>query len=197
VPQGAEANITKVKVDLPRQLPSRLTTLQKVCLAATFEANPAGCPSGSIVGHATVRTPLLPVPLTGPAYFVSHGGAAFPDLTIVLQGYGVTVDLVGSTFINKKGITSTTFKTVPDVPFNTFELTLPKGRFSALGANLPKKAKGSFCGQNLKMPTEFKAQNGLEIHQQTPITITGCPKAKKAKKSKKAGKSSAGHTRRR
>jgi hypothetical protein len=40
-----------------------------------------------------------------------------PQATVVLQGDGVTVELVGSTFI-KNGITSTTFKTVPDVPFN-------------------------------------------------------------------------------
>jgi hypothetical protein len=30
----------------------------------------------------------------------------------------------------KNGITSTTFKTVPDVPFETFELTLPQGRLA-------------------------------------------------------------------
>jgi hypothetical protein len=28
------------------------------------------------------------------------------------------------------------------------------------------------------MPTFFKASNGLEIHQNTPVTVTGCPKAK-------------------
>jgi hypothetical protein len=197
-PQGTQSEITKVKVDLPIQLPSRLTTLQKACLDKVFEANPANCPPQSIVGQAKVITPQLPVPLTGPAYFVSHGGEEFPALTMVLQGDGVTVDLVGSTFINKKGITSTTFKTVPDVPFNTFELTLPKGRFSALGSNLSKKAKGSFCGQNLKMPTLFVAQNGLEIHQQTPITVTGCPKHKKARKARKSNHHSrpARHTRR-
>jgi hypothetical protein len=172
---GTQANITKVKVDLPIQLPSQLKTLQKACLARVFEANPAGCPPESIVGHAKVVTPLLPVPLAGPAYFVSHGGEAFPSLTIVLQGYGVTVELVGSTFI-KNGITSTTFKTVPDAPFNTFELTFPHGKYSALAANLPAKAKGSFCGQHLKMPTLFVAQNGLEIHQNTPIKVTGCTK---------------------
>ncbi len=100
-----DANIAKVKVELPKALPSRLTTLQKACTSATFEANPAACPPGSIVGHATATTPVLPVPLSGPAYFVSHGGEAFPSLIIVLQGYGVTVHLVGSTFIDKAGIT--------------------------------------------------------------------------------------------
>jgi hypothetical protein len=191
---GTQANITRVKVDLPIQLPSRLTTLQKACLDKVFEANPANCPAASAIGHASVTTPLLPVPLTGPAIFVSHGGEAFPSLTMVLQGYGVTVDLVGSTFINKKGITSTTFKTVPDVPFNTFELTLPQGKYSALGANLPAKAHNSFCGQNLKMPTLFVAQNGLELHQQTPITVTGCPKHRKARKARK-GRRAARHNR--
>ena len=47
---GVEANIARVKVDLPKQLPSRLTTLQKACTAATFDANPAACPAASIVG---------------------------------------------------------------------------------------------------------------------------------------------------
>jgi hypothetical protein len=187
---GTQSNITKVKVDLPKQLPSQLKTLQKACLAKVFEANPAGCPAASIVGHARVITPLLPVPLVGPAYFVSHGNEEFPSLTMVLQGYGVTVQLVGSTFISKAGITSSTFKTVPDVPFNTFELTLPQGKYAALAAHLPDKAKGSFCGQKLLMPTLFVAQNGAEIHQNTPITVTGCKKAKKAKKSRHGKKAS-------
>jgi len=170
-PPGTQANIASVKVDLPKQLPSRLTTLQKACLAAVFDTNPASCPKASYIGHATVHTPLIPVPLTGPAIFVSHGNEAFPSLTIVLQGYGVTVDLVGATFI-KKGITSTTFKTTPDVPFNTFELTLPQGKYSALAAN------GNLCKTKLNMPTAFTAQNGATIHQTTKITITNCPKTK-------------------
>jgi hypothetical protein len=168
----SQANIAKVKVDLPRQLPSRLETLQKACPATTFEANPAECPAASRVGEATATTPLLPVPLTGPAYFVSHGGEAFPDLTIVLQGYGVTVDLVGTTFINEKtSVTSTTFKQVPDVPVGTFELKLPQGRYSALAAN------GNLCASKLVMPTSFVAQDGVTIHQSTPVTVSGCKQA--------------------
>jgi hypothetical protein len=180
-PQGTEANIAKVKVELPKQLPSRLTTLQKACVAATFEANPAKCPAASVVGHATAITPILPVPLTGPAYFVSHGGAAFPSLIVVLQGYGVTVDLVGTTFISKAGITSSTFKTVPDVPVGSFELTLPQGKDSALAAN------GNLCKSKLTMPTEFISQDNTAIYQSTKIAVTGCPsKARKARRARRA-----------
>jgi len=181
-PQGTEANIRKVKVELPKQLPSRLTTLQQACLARVFEANPASCPAASVVGYAKAITPILPVPLTGPAYFVSHGGEAFPDLVLVLQGYGVTVELVGNTFISKSGVTSSTFNTVPDVPVGSFELYLPPGRFSALAANTNLcKVRGG-----LHMPTEFVSQGNTVIHQSTPIAIPGCPKAAKAHKARKA-----------
>ena len=109
---SSQSNINSVKVDLPKQLPSRLSTLQKACTAATFEANPANCPSASIVGHAKAITPVLPVPIEGPTYFVSHAGEEFPSLIAVLQGYGVTIDLVGSTFINNK--TNITIKYVQE-----------------------------------------------------------------------------------
>jgi len=187
---SSQSNINSVKVDLPKQLPSRLTTLQKACTAATFAANPANCPAASIVGHAKAITPVLPVPLEGPAYFVSHAGEEFPSLIVVLQGYGVTVELVGTTFINNKtNITSSTFKQVPDVPIGLFELVLPQGKYSALAAN------GNLCKSKLEMPTAFIAQNGAQLHQTTPVTVTGCAKAKpkqaklkKGKKSDKGGK---------
>ncbi len=168
-PQGSKANIASVKVELPKQLPSRLTTLQQACLAKVFDTNPAACPAASIVGYARAVTPILPVPLTGPAYFVSHGGEAFPSLIVVLQGYGVTVELVGTTFI-KAGITSSTFKTVPDVPVGSFELHLPQGKYSALAAN------GNLCKKKLTMPTGFVAQNGVVVKQATRIGVLGCPK---------------------
>jgi hypothetical protein len=202
---GSEANITRVKVDLPKQLPSRLSTLQQACLAATFNTNPAACPKGSIVGIARASTPLLPVGLAGPVYFVSHGGEEFPSLIVVLQGDGVRVDLTGSTFISKVGITSSTFKTVPDVPVNTFELYLPEGKFSALAANgnlcsltssvaVKRKVTQRVHGRtvhrtitthvkkpaSLSMPTEFVAQNGAVLKQSTKIFVTGCAAGKAA-----------------
>jgi hypothetical protein len=212
-PQGTQANIHAVKVELPKQLPSRLTTLQKACLASVFEANPASCPAASVVGHATAVTPILPVPLSGPAYFVSNGNAKFPELIMVLQGYGITIELHGETFIDKHGITSSTFHQVPDQPVSSFELTLPQAANSALAANtnlcalthttithktVRRKVHGHIrrvrvsvrhtARAGLKMPTEITAQNGMVIHQATPIAVTGCPKstAKKAKHRKAA-----------
>ena len=183
-PQGTQANIRSVKVDLPKQLPSRLTTLQKACTSRQFQADPAGCPSASVVGHATAITPILPVPLAGPAYFVSYGGAKFPELVLVLQGYGVTIDLHGETFISKAGITSSTFRTVPDQPVTSFELTLPQGKYSALAAN------GNLCAIKLVMPTLFDGQNGAVLKQSTPIAVTGCPKKKTKHKTEKVRKAS-------
>lgn len=176
---GSYANVAKVKVSLPKQLPSRLTTLQKACTAKAFEADPNSCPAASRVGQAKVITPTIPEPLQGPAYFVSHGGEAFPDLTIVLKGYGVTIDLVGSTQI-KNGVTTSTFKATPDVPFNSFELTLPQGPNSALAAN------ANLCTSKLTMPTEFTAQNGAVLNQATKISVTGCKHKKPETKLQKA-----------
>jgi len=187
-PGGGEANIREVKVDLPIQLPSRLSTLNKACLAAVFAANPAACPKESDVGTAIAHTPVLAGALSGPAYLVSYGGAKFPDLEIVLQGEGIVLILDGQTNI-KKGVTSSQFSTVPDAPISSFELKLPTGKFSVLAANLPAKANFNFCGQTLSMPTKIVAQTGAVIKQTTKIGVTGCPKAKATTKKKKSTKS--------
>jgi hypothetical protein len=201
-----ETNIRKFDVQLPLALPARLTTLNKACTEAQFNSNPAGCPAASDVATATVHTPLLSAPLTGPAYFVSHGGASFPNLEIVLQGEGVTIDLVGNTDI-KDGISYAKYETLPDTPFSTFEFNAPEGPYSILTAN------GNLCAptknvtvkehvtvringhvkhvtktitrtmpEALVEPTTIVGQNGAVITQNTKIDVTGCPthKAKKA-----------------
>jgi uncharacterized repeat protein (TIGR01451 family) len=185
VTSGAgQANIAKVKVNLPLQLPSRLSTLQKACVDSVFGANPGSCPVASVVGQATAVTPLLAHPLTGPAYLVSHAGAAFPDLEIVLQGEGITLILDGNTQI-KKGITSSIFRAVPDAPISSFDLVLPEGPHSVLATNLPAKAKHNLCGQMLNMPTVITGQNGAVVRQTTRVAVTGCPKHKTKGEGKK------------
>ncbi|MGD1057692.1 MAG: hypothetical protein ABR992_09810 [Solirubrobacteraceae bacterium] len=170
-----EANIAKLKVDVPKQLPVRLTTLQKACTAPVIEANPANCPAASVVGSVTVLTPVLRNALVGPVYLVSHGGAASPELEFVLQGEGVTVDVIGQTII-EHGIISAAFRTLPDVPISTLGVVLNAGPHSLLAANLPTIAKGSICGQRLTMPVAITGQNGAVVKQTVAIGVSGCPR---------------------
>ena len=165
-----QANIKSVVATLPSQLPSRLTTLHGACPEAIWAGgvNPKACPAVSQVGTATVKTPVLPDPLTGPAYLVSHGGAAFPDLDLILEGdHGVKVILEGNTQI-KGGITTSTFASVPDVPVSSFELKLPTGPHSALGSF------GSLCAKPLFMPTTVTAQSGAVSKQNVRLSIGSC-----------------------
>ncbi len=175
------ANVQRVRVSLPKQLPTPLKTLQKACTERVFAEDPKSCPTASQVGQVKVSTPVLPGGLSGTAYFVSHGGARYPELILVLTGEnGVTVQVHGETQISKAGITTATFSTVPDVPFSSFELTLPQREFPALTAN------GNLCkAKSLIMPTEMAGQNGLVLHQSTKIAVTGCPKSKKASHARK------------
>jgi hypothetical protein len=176
-----QANIGKTRLALPIQLPSRLTTIQKACVDKVFAANPASCPEGSNIGTATIHTPVFKNPLSGPAFLVSHGNAAFPDVEFVLQGEGVTIILDGQTDI-KKGITTSTFNSLPDAPVTSFETVLPQGPHSALAAN------GNLCAKPLKMPTILTGQNGFVILQTTRIKVVGCPKAKALTRAQKLAK---------
>jgi hypothetical protein len=175
-----QVNIAKLKLDLPKQLPARQATLRQACASAVFEANPAACPAASVVGRASVVTPVFGNPLTGPAYLVSHGGAAFPDLEIVLAGEGVELELDGQTSI-KRGVTSSTFKALPDAPISTFDLVLQNGLHSLLATNLPAETKGSLCSQTLSMPVAITGQNGAVIKQSTKIAVFACTQPKRSK----------------
>ncbi len=164
-----EANIHSVFVELPKQLPSRLTTLQKACPEATFAAEPGQLPPAGLRSrHGDRRHARAARPLSGSAYLVSHGGEAFPDLDLVLEGDGVKVILVGNTKI-AKGITSSTFATIPDVPVTSFVLNLPVGPHSAL------TAVGGLCAKALIVPTTIVAQSGAQLKQKTRISVTSCP----------------------
>ena len=170
-----EAAIHKVELQLPEALPSRNETLNKACTEQQFAANPAGCPEAAVVGSATAHTPVLNVPLTGPAYLVSHGNEAFPDLVFLLQGENVHIELVGHTFIKKeihngvtREITESKFETVPDAPISSFETELPAGRYSLL------TGYGNLCEEPMDAPTTIVAQNGARVTQDTQISVAGC-----------------------
>jgi hypothetical protein len=173
VQSAHQANIRQLQVQLPKRLVARLTTLQKACPAATFQvaAPPGACPPAARVGAVTVRTPVLPGTLSGPVYLISHGGAAFPDLDLVVRGDGVEVVLVGHTRISRKDVISTTFASLPDVPISSVAVRLPVGPHSILAAN------GSLCAHPLRAPVKLLAQSGATLKRNIAVTVTGCPLA--------------------
>jgi uncharacterized repeat protein (TIGR01451 family) len=175
---AGQANVAKLKVDLPKQLAARLTTLHGACAAAVFAANPAACPAASAVGSATVVTPVLQNPLRGPVYLVSRGGAATPAVEIVLQGEGVVLDLAGRTIV-AHGILSAAFSSLPDAPISSFDLVIAGGAHSLLVANLPARARGSMCGQSLAMPIALTGQNGAVVKQAPRIAVSACPRPRR------------------
>jgi hypothetical protein len=163
-----------VFLTIPKILPSRLQpTLQHACLAAVFAANPAGCDEDSLIGYATVHTPVLKNPLTGPAYVVSHGGAGFPDVEFVLQGEGITLILDGKTQI-KDGVTYSRFESAPDAPFTSFETVLPEGPHSILAVNTEEAPNYDLCTHSITIPTQITAQDGAVLEQTTKVAVTGC-----------------------
>jgi hypothetical protein len=174
-PAGTQTWLNETKFELPKQLPARLGTLQQACLAKVFEENPNNCPKASRIGTAIVHTEILPVPFTGPVYFVSYGSAKYPEAVLLLEADNIKIQSHGETFINKTtGITSATFRNIPDAPIETIEVKLPQGPYSEFGTNIPETDHYNLCGQHLTLPTHYKASNNTQLNQTPTITITGC-----------------------
>ncbi len=174
-PSAGQANVAKVVIGFPKQLPVRLETLQRACRATVFETNPAACPVASDIGMAVAHTPILASPLTGPVYLVSYGNAKFPDVVFVLQGEGITLEVDGQSFVSKTGALKVTFASVPDAPFASFETTLPPGRFSQFtSVRTVGKARGSQCGEKLVAPVRLIGQNGRQVAEKRHLKVVGC-----------------------
>jgi len=137
-----------------------------------FEADPAACPASSIVGTATVVTPMLAGALSGPAYLVSHGVLAFRRSCSCYRRWGE--DRAGRTDEHPQGHYLEHVRGAADVPIDTLDLVLPTGPHSAFAVNLPPKTRGGCARRRCGMPTAITAQNGAQLKQTTRIGITGC-----------------------
>jgi hypothetical protein len=172
-PGSGQANLARLRIALPRALPTRLNALQSACRAAVFATNPAACPTGSLVGVARASTPLLSGDLTGPVYLLARGRDRLPAPVVVLQGHGVRLDLRGSTSIERSGRTAIAFASLPDLPLRNVELYLPRGPHSVLGGTRPLCSVAG-ARHTLPLPLELGAQNGLVVHRTAAIAVRGC-----------------------
>jgi hypothetical protein len=164
---SGQANIRSASVTLPPSLQVDLAAAQgRVCSPEASQSD--SCPANTIVGSATIVTPLLTQPLTGPVYLVEGaGGSPFPSLLVNARGQ-VALDLRSQTSIGTGGGLDTTFSAIPDAPVTSFQLQLNGGKQGILvvapGMSLCRGAQGvtaSFLGQN-------GATKNLVVNASTP-----------------------------
>ena len=116
------------------QLPSRLTTLQKACTRSAVRREARGLSRASLVGQAKAITPRSSQShWKARRSFVSNGNEAFPNLIMVLQGDGVTIDLVGDHVHQQKpGSPPARSRPSPTSRSSKFRIGISREQYSAL-----------------------------------------------------------------
>ncbi len=164
-PRAGDANFKSAVVTLPRSAFLDQAHIRTICTRVQFAAK--SCPAGSIYGKATVQTPLLDEPLSGPVYLRSSNHN-LPDLVVALHGI---VDITVSSRIDShKGGIRNSFEAVPDAPFSRFELSLPAGK-KGLIVN-----SRNLCAHDSRATVRFTGQNGKQDNFSPLVRATGCAK---------------------
>lgn len=115
-----DAGIKFAQVTLPKTMTVDFTQVPaNICEAPQIATHT--CPAESLAGTATVNTPLLATPLSGPVYMARNLGKAVPNLSVQLTGL-ISIDLFGqSRFVNETQI-QTDFANIPDAPMTSFTM---------------------------------------------------------------------------
>jgi hypothetical protein len=174
IPRPGDANLASISVALPHSEFLAQEHIRTVCTRVQFAADQ--CPAAAIYGTATVETPLLDYPLTGPVYLRSSDNP-LPDLVTDLRGPAnqpIKLEAAGRTDSIKGGIRNT-FDFVPDAPFTKLTLQMQGGKKGLLvnSRNICKKAT--------RATIHYSAHNGATFTDQ-PVLKPKCGKAKKGKR---------------
>ncbi|HWA54431.1 MAG TPA: hypothetical protein VG816_09695, partial [Solirubrobacterales bacterium] len=176
-----EANIGRVSVELPHSAFLEQSHIGTVCTRVQFSQGAipgAACPARSIYGKATLVTPLLDQPLSGPVILRSSSHK-LPDLVVALHGQ---VDIVVAGKVDSvKGALRNTFEAVPDAPFSKFTLQMQGGK-KGLIVN-----SRNLCAAPNKATVLMDGQNGKAWDTQ-PVVKAKCSGKAKKKHSKKGHK---------
>jgi hypothetical protein len=175
-----ESGIQSAEVILPKSEFIANAHFVTICTRVQFKegaGNGAGCPAGSIYGHAKASTPILGEPLEGPVFLRANGGERdLPDLVVALHNSQVDFDLVG--FVDSvKGRLRNRFEAAPDAPVSSFDIELEGGSKGLFENSVNLCAKKHFA------TAAFGGQNG-KAYAAKPELKVKCPKKHKAAKRK-------------
>ncbi|MFA4929076.1 MAG: hypothetical protein WC558_11205 [Patulibacter sp.] len=131
----SQTGLRRVDVTMPLTLALDPQNAKALCETAVGATKDPKCPKESIVGTASVKSPLLPATLTGPVYFVkgerttSTGRkvATLPTLVLPLRGNGVQINVRATTTVKNKKLVAQ-FEGLPDAPVSQFDLRLNGGK---------------------------------------------------------------------
>jgi hypothetical protein len=179
MPEGS-ANLAKVSVALPHSEFLAQEHIRTVCTRVQFAAD--ACPPAAIYGTATVTTPLLDYPLSGPVYLRSSDNP-LPDLVPDLRGPAhqpIKLESAGRTDSVRGGIRNT-FDFVPDAPFTKFVLQMQGGKKGLLvnSQNICKKPK--------RATVKYTAHNGATFEAR-PVLKPQCPKGRSSGRAASPGR---------
>ena len=185
--QGSgQANVRAAKVTLPQNvvLDSRNSVDPK--LLCGYDASlKADCPASSIIGEASLQTPLLDRPLSGPVHFVQgirfeNGNRirSLPTLLVKLRGE-VAIDLRSTTAVDSKDRLVSKFPNVPDARAGKFSLQINGGRKGILVVTENRRGRINLCNRRQTALVETDGHNGKRADY--PVRVkTSC--ARKGKR---------------
>jgi hypothetical protein len=173
---AGEANTSRVSVALPKNELLDQSHIDNVCTRVQFAAGQ--CPSGSVLGTAEARTPLLDAPLKGNAYLRTSPDGGLPNLVVDLRGQ-IGIVLVGRIDTVNGGALRTTFAGLPDAPIEEFKLDLLGGKKGLIQNSKP------VCGRRLRAQVKMVGQNAARNNVNPLLKGCGNAKAKKGKKAKR------------
>jgi len=170
--RSGDANLKRIAVTLPKAFAIDQRHLGNICSRTQLATE--RCAGRQAIGRASVRTPLLDAPLSGPAYAVS-GFGKLPRVVFILGGQ-VTIMPEAESSSVKGGHLKTVVPVVPDAPIGHFRLDLLGGKRGYLVNTR------SLCASAVITKVHYVAQSGARRTQRLK-TKTGCGKRKKATRS--------------
>jgi hypothetical protein len=181
-----QANVERAKVTLPPNvvLDSK-NSVDPELLCGYDAAQRADCPASSVIGKASLKTPLLNKPLSGPVHFVQ--GIRFgkdgtrirtlPTLLVKLRGE-VAINLRSKTDTDSRDRLVSIFPTVPDARAGRFDLQINGGKKGILVVTENRRGRINLCNRKQTALAKTSGHNGKRADY--PIRVkTACAKKRK------------------
>ncbi|WCB96734.1 hypothetical protein DSM104299_05500 [Baekduia alba] len=132
---------------------------------------PADCPAASRIGSATIQSPILASPLSGPIYLGPSPSPGKYQVFLVVEGSGVRLKLPGEIATDPtSGRITATFDQTPQQPFDHFTLHFDGGDRAVLAAP-------ATCGTAEASATLVPWSGTSPVTATAPMTLAGgaCP----------------------